>query len=216
LLVEIGVSAAVIVALVVGFVVVLGSTAPKYPLPHRATKLHIITGTGFLVTLLALVGMWLVEAAIGRSGTNQRAKAMVEYLRLRADLGRFLSAAAAIIAAATLSTGALRGAVLANVPGEKCPPEYVLYYGAYFSALLALAYAPAYITCREAGRRLADALLPLPDEESGSWADWYANRKALEALMELDIATSKGMQTGLAVAAPFLGSAIGLLLGTSA
>jgi hypothetical protein len=216
LLVEIGVSAAVIVALVVGFVVVFGSTAPKYPLPHRATKLHILTGAGFLVTLLALVGMWLVEAAIGRTGNNQRTKAMVEYLRLRADLGRFLSAAAAIIAAATLSTGALRGAVLANVPGEKFPPEYVLYYGAYFSALLALAYAPAYITCREAGRRLADALLPLPDDESGSWADWYANRKALEAMMELDIATSKGMQTGLAVAAPFLGSAIGLLLGTSA
>jgi len=215
-LVGIAVSATVIVALVVGFEISFSSAVPDYPLADHPTKLRILTGVGSLVALSAFAGMWLVESVIERRRSSQRMKALVEYLRLRDDLRRFLDAAAAIIGAATLSTGALRGAVVAEVPGAEFPPEYVLYYGAFFSVLLALAYAPPLLACRNAGRQLADTLLPLPDAEPGSWADWHANRGALEALMELDVATSKGMRTGLAVAAPFVGSAIGLLLGTSA
>ena len=143
-------------------------------------------------------------------------EALVEYLRLRGDLRRFLDTAAAIIAAATLSTGGLRAAVVAKVHDAEFPPEYVLYYGAFFSLLLALVYAPALLACRATGRRLADALLPLPATAPESWAGWHADRGALEALLELDAATSKGMRTGLALIAPLLGSAIGLLLGTGA
>lgn len=216
LIVGIVASAAAIVALVVGFEHFFSPFVPDYPLADHPTKLRILTGVGFLVALAALVGMWLVEAAIERRRSGQLMKELVEYLGLRDDLRRFLDTAAAVIGAATLSTGALRGVVVAEVPGAEFPPEYVLYYGAFFSVLLALAYAPALLACRVAGRQLADTLLPLPETKPESWTDWYTNRGALEALMELDVATSKGVRTGLAVAAPFVGSAVGLLLGTSA
>jgi hypothetical protein len=216
MLVGIAIPVTAIVALVVGFELLSSSAVPDYPLADHPTKLRILTGVGFLVALSALAGMWLVEAAIERRRPNRRMRALVEYLRLRDDLRRFLDTAAAIIGAATLSTGALRGAVVAEVPGAEFPAEYVLYYGAFFSVVVALAYMPALLACRNVGRQLADTLLPLPDAEPGSWADWYANRRALEALMELDAATSKGMRAGLAVAAPFIGSALGLLLGTGA
>jgi hypothetical protein len=213
---RIALSTAVIVVLVVGFEHFYYPAVPRYPFAHHGAKLIALTVVGFVVALLALIGMWLVEAASAQLPYARREKALPEYLRLRGDLRLFLSAAAAVIGAATLSAGALRGAILANVKGASFPPEYVLYYGAYFSALLTLAYAPAYLRFRDVGRHLLDALLPLPNDRPDSWADWYANRKALEGLLELDVATSKGLQTGLAIATPLVGSAIGLLLGTSA
>jgi hypothetical protein len=214
LIVGLVLTAIAIVALVVGFEHFFSPYVPDYPLADHRTKLGVLTGAGFLVGLSALVGIWLVEAAIERRRADNSMEALAEYLRLRDDLRRFLDTAAAIIAAATLSTGGLRGAVAANVPRADFPPEYVLYYGAFFSLLLVLAYAPALLACRATGRRLADALLPLPATEPESWADWHADRGALEALMELDAATSKGMRTGLALAAPLLGSVLGLFLGT--
>jgi len=207
-------SAAALVALVVGFEHFFTPYVPDYPLVDHRMKLGILTAAGFLVGLSALAGMWLVEAVVERGLGGKPMEALVEYLRLRDELRRFLNTAAAIIAAATLSTGGLRAAVLAQVPDAEFPPEYVLYYGAFFSLLLALAYAPPMLACRAAGRRLSDALLPLPSAEPESWAKWHENRAALEALMDLDAATSKGMRTGLALAAPLLGSAAGLLLGT--
>ncbi len=216
LVVGLALSATAVVALVVGFEHFFTPYVPDYPLTDHRAKLAILTGAGFLVGLSALVGIWLVEAAIEQRRVGQPMEGLTEYLRRRDDLRRFLDTAAAIIAAATLSTGGLRAAVLAKVHDADFPPEYVLYYGAFFSLLLALAYAPALLACRAAGRQLADELLPLPVTEPKSWADWYADRGALEALMELDAATSKGMRTGLALAAPLLGSAVGLLLGTGA
>jgi hypothetical protein len=208
---------AVLIVLVVGFEVFFAPAVPHYPLAHHQYKLLALTAVGLAITLLAIAGMWFVEGLVERfPSTRQRERALPEYLRLRNDLRGFLGAAAAIIGASTLSTGALRGAILASVPGESFPPEYVLYYGAFFSALLALAYLPAYLACRDAGRRLIDALQPIPNDRPSSWAEWHADRKALEELMQIDVATGKGVQAGLAIAAPFVGSAIGLLLGTSA
>jgi hypothetical protein len=213
---RIALSTAVLIVLVVGFVFFYSPAVPDYPLAHHRAKGLVLTTVGFVITLLALVGIWLVGEASARLASADGGKAVPEYLVLRGELRRFLTAAAAIIGAATLSTGALRSAILANVHDASFPSEYVLYYGAYFSLLLALAYAPAYLTFREVGRDLVNTLLPLPRDGPDSWSDWYANRRALEGLLELDVATSKGLQTGLAIAAPFVGSAIGLLLGTSA
>jgi len=208
-------STAVIVSLVVAFVILYAPSVPSYPFAHHRAKLLGLSTVGFSVALLALIGMWLVEASSARFASISADAALPAYLRLRDELRRFLAAAAAIIGAATLSTGALRSAILASRPGASFPPEYVLYYGGYFSVLLGLAYAPVYLSFREVGGRLLDALLPLPDHGADSWAEWYANRKALEGLLELDVATSKGLQTALAIATPFVGSAFGLLLGTS-
>jgi hypothetical protein len=202
---------AAIVTFLIGVLVRFSYPAvPDYSFAHHRAKILVLTAAGFSVALLALVGMWLVEATLSPSfgGT------LVEYLGLRARLRQFLGAAAAIIGAATLSTGGLRTAVLSNVKGANFPSEYVLYYGAYLSAVLLVAYAPAHLALRAAGQRLLDQFVPIPETPPGSWSDWRSERSAVEGLLELDVATGKTLQTGLAIATPFIGSAIGVLLGT--
>jgi len=211
---RLAISVAVVAFLVAVFVGFSVPVVPDYPFAHHRAKILTLTAGGFLVALVAMIGIWLVEAASTQLLLAPRERQLPEYLRLRADLRRFLGAAAAIIGAATLSTGGLRSAILSNVKGVEFPAEYVLYYGAYFSVVLLLAYAPAYLAFRDVGRHLLESLLPIPSDAPDSWADWYADRKALEGLLELDVATSKALQSGLAIATPFVGSAIGVLLGT--
>ena len=216
LLLRIAIAIAVLIVLIGGFQYFFAPAVPDYPLVSHREKLLGLTTVGFVVALLAIVGMWLVEGVFERFQATGQQPALAEYLRLRDDLQRFLGAAAAIIGSSMLCTGALRGAILANVPDTTFPPEYVLYYGAYSSGLLALAYLPAYLARRNAGQQLAEVLQPLPEAAPDSWADWYAERKALEELLQMDVATSKGVQAGLVIATPLVGSAIGLLLGTGA
>lgn len=213
---RIALMALLVTVLALGFLAAYSSVAPYYPLTHRQLKLGVITLVGLAVALVAVVGMWVAAAALQDLSQFRQGGALSAYVRLRDELRRFLGFAAAIVGVALLSTGALRGAVLASPYGEEFPPEYVLYYGAYFSALLALAYAPAYLEFRGFGFKLLDALAPFPDNRAESWAEWYEERKALERFMELDVATGKGLRSGLAIAAPFAGSAVGLLFGAGA
>jgi hypothetical protein len=205
-----------IVVLAFGFVVAYAPVAPYYPLTHRHLKLGVITAVGLLVALVAIIGMWLAAAALEGRSPYRRGGALSSYVSLRDELRRFLGFAAAIIGGAMLSTGALRGAVLASPDGGEFPAEYVLYYGAYFSALIAVAYAPAYLKFQRFGLKLVNALVPLSRRGTNSWAEWYAERKALEGFVGLEMATGKGLRGGLAIMAPLAGSAVGLLLGTGA
>src|SRR6266540_1387000 len=130
---RLAISVAVVAFLVAVFVGFSVPVVPDYPFAHHRAKILTLTAGGFLVALVAMIGIWLVEAASTQLLLAPRERQLPEYLRLRADLRRFLGAAAAIIGAATLSTGGLRSAILSNVKGVEFPAEYVLYYGAYCS-----------------------------------------------------------------------------------
>jgi hypothetical protein len=211
--VRIYISVAVIVAFATAFSLLFSSVHPDPPLTRFHVKLSLIGAVGYGVVALAGIGIWRVEVACAGLSDHERKRQLTEYLRLRGDLRRFLNAAALLVGAVTLSIGGLRGAILASDARADFPPVDVLYYGAYYSVLLALIYLPVYAVFRGAGHRLLDALLPLPSDEKARWADFYADRKALEAVLEIDVVTTKGLQTALAIGAPLITSAIGLLLG---
>lgn len=214
---QLALSAATIWVLALGFAYLGGQGIPRYPLSDGVAVMRYgFMLIGFCIMAMAIVGMWLVEAAVARIPGLPPGERLAEYLRLRSELRGFLLAAAALIGMFLLVGAGLRGAILNDNPDARFPAAYIMYSGAFYSALLGLAYAPAVITSRAVAGRLRDELLPLPAEGSASWADHVAQRKALESLLELDLAGGKALQTGLAIATPLLGSAVGLLLGIGA
>ena len=210
---RLAISIVVVVALASAFALIGASLIPEYPLAHRSILRAGLSAVGFFVMALAITGMWLVEASVGSVRDAPPEQQLARYLGLRGELHDVLGAAAAIIGMTILVGAGLRGAILDAVAGARFPAEYLLYYGAYYSALLALAYSPAHVAFRRVGLELRDRLQPFPSAGAQPWAQWYADRKALESLLELNLSNSRTLQTGLAIATPVLGSAFGLLLG---
>jgi hypothetical protein len=208
---RIAISSVVVAVLVGAFVYFAYRAVPGYPFDHHKVKILVLTAAGFFVALSALIGLWLVEAAVAMPSFGGT---LAEYLELRGRLQGFLAAAAAIVGAAMLATGGLRTAITSNVPGAKFPSQYSLYYGAYLSVVLLIAYLPAHLALRRVGEKLLDEYVPVPTAVPRSWSDWLSERGAVESLLQLDAAFGKSLQTGLAIATPFIGSAIGVLLGT--
>lgn len=69
-----------------------------------------------------------------------------QLLSIRDLLARILLAIGSAIGVATLATGALRNAVIANEPtaADQFPAIYPLLYGGLFTAILAIVYLPTY------------------------------------------------------------------------
>jgi hypothetical protein len=169
---------------------------------------------GLCVLAIATATMALAGATARRVLGAPPARQLQLYLALRANLHDVLNATAAVIGMLIIVSAALRGAVLAaGVPAAKFPSDYIIYFGASYSALLAFAYAPAYRAFRDVGTVLRDRLHPLPAVAAESWASWCGDRKALEALLELDVVGTKSIKTGLALATPLIVSAAGVLIG---
>jgi hypothetical protein len=92
----------------------------------------------------------------------------------------------------------------------------VLVYGAYYSILLAAAYAPAYGSVVGLGRHIRDKLCgetPKDVARGDAWAGWWAFRNTVEDYLELKKTTTQKLQAALALIAPFAGSAVSLFLG---
>jgi hypothetical protein len=93
------------------------------------------------------------------------------------------------------------------------PKEHLLRYGAYFSLILALVYAPVYQRLVATGRRLLDDACPADEPVSRDWETSYDKRKKLEELLELGVTTSGSFRAAVAITAPLVSSIVGLLLG---
>jgi hypothetical protein len=111
----------------------------------------------------------------------------------------------------TLATGALKNAV--NAIGIAFPSEFVLMFGLYYSALIALAYAPSYLALQAAGQRLLDANCPIPAPDTPTFVPDLERRTTLEGLLQLNVAASATFKSGVAILTPLFGSLVGLLLG---
>jgi hypothetical protein len=220
---EIATAVGLLALLVLGFVVVAAVRSGlrlDYPLPHHRWKFGVISVLGSIVALAGAAGIVLVHSALGSVPTRGRSEAdqIGDFLRIRADLHRLLTIEGAILGAAILSTGALRNAILAYGhepnPTYSFPPEYVLLYGAYFSAVLALLYAPTYSRLLSVGGQLRDSFFPLESPRSETWSDWYDKRKRLEELLKLQVTAGESFRTGVAILTPLASGLVGLLLHT--
>jgi hypothetical protein len=187
-------------------------------LAYHRLRMGVLLGAGVVVALMAVGGIWLVRAALRdlASSAEPTQEHIQTFLRLREQLQFFLSVLGILVGGLTLATGALRNAlVAAPINVEGFPPELVLVYGAYFTALVALIYAPTYLALIAAGRKLRDDLLPMPSPKSDAWDDWYDRRKDLEELLQLQQGAAKNFQAGFAILAPLAGSIITVLIGKS-
>jgi hypothetical protein len=230
-----------------------------WPLNHHELKVLPLVGTGFLIGVLAIAGMWL--AAVGLDDLALRASARVSDVRrfvaLRSELTEMLAVAGILIGFATLTGGALRGAVLAsndepvyrqkavvclaervkrNEPGASSTqsavrarfddlihtypgcrplafdPLYVLAYGLVFSGVLGIAFAPCFLSLREAGTRLRDATHPLPDPSDPTFFDVVENRKKLDDFLQTNLSATTTFKAGVAIITPLAASLTSTLL----
>jgi hypothetical protein len=187
-------------------------------------KLTVIAIIGSAIAIAGGLGMALVHAGLTQltrddvGSDTARDTAIKDLFLLREQLERLLAIEGAIIGAAVLATAALRNAVLAY--GEKVeteatwfPPEYVLIYGAAFSILLALVWAPIYSLLITVSGRLRDAAIGgHPANES--WTDWHERRKKFEDFLGLQTTATANFRSGVAILTPLASGLLGLLFDT--
>jgi hypothetical protein len=87
----------------------------QWPLTDHETKMPGLAAVGFLIGFAAIAGMWLTTLALEDVARNARPRAswVKHFIGLRTELTTLLAIAGVLIGLATLSSGALREAVLA-------------------------------------------------------------------------------------------------------
>jgi hypothetical protein len=208
-------------------VVIFGSvhSTIQYPFQWHQGKVLALSLLGAGVALIGIAEIALVKFALDNDPPVGGSSADVErYLCLRTLLQRILGIEGAIIGAAVLATGGLRNAVVAydallvknKLPVHGTfPREYVLIYGAFFTLILALLYAPVYFKLLEVGRANADAACKPEEPASPAWLPAYEKRRKLDEYLQLQIATSASFRAGVAILAPLGSALVALLLGAA-
>jgi hypothetical protein len=199
---------------------------PDSNLAHHDLKMALVNLIAMIVALIAVTGIWYVRAALEATfagkGPRHRPVASVQegiqvLLDRRAYLQRFITLLGAMIALATLAKGALRQAYLATGGDPSAfPSEYVLLQGAYFTGLLALVYIPTFTVLNTIGADLLESTYPVtaPDLDWANLAQWQANRKSLEELLQLQSGAVDNLRASVSILAPVATSVITVLLGT--
>ena len=233
-------------------------TGDGWPLQGHESKVAPLVGIGLVIGFLAIAAMWLT--GIGFEDLGRRARARASRVRRvtdqRSELTGMLAVAGVLIGLATLSSGALRAAVLAaNGEGiyreqtvaclqervnqdeqatspqlpvrarfdeliaryPDCKPlqfdeQYVLAYGLLFSGLLAIAFAPSFLSMREAGTRLREVAYPLPNPDDPSFFDVVERRRKLDDLLQTSLSATATFKAGVAILTPLVASLVSTLL----
>jgi len=209
---------AVAVGATAAFPTLVRSLELHSPLSHHHVRISILLGLGTAIALIGIQAVALVHRAARQRPPTLKG-ALAHFLFLRDELQTLLFFLGAIIGAATLATGALRIALIdaGKTTTHDFPAPAVLAYGGYFTLLLVAVYAPAYASLLTLGKRLEDEIcgaLPEQPEDPAAWSGWLAQRAAVEGFLQLNVSAGDRLKTGLAILAPFVGSAVSLLLGT--
>ena len=204
----------------------IGTSFPEinYPLPSHGVKLTAIAVIGSAIAITGALGMALVHAGLSRIARDHlcsediRNQAIPDVLLLREHLQRLLAIEGVIIGAAVLATAALRNAVLAygEKPGAETtafPQEYVLVFGAAFSALLALLWAPIYSLLTSVSASICDAAVG-GRAANESWIAWRERRKQFDDFLGVQATASASFRSAVAILTPLASGLLGLLFDT--
>jgi hypothetical protein len=201
--------------LVVAVIVLPAVTTPTAtPLPLHRPKIITFIVLGALAAAPWIEAIWRVGTIATKRGAVLEADesaplAFDSYLRLREQLGQAVVVLGVIVAGLTLTTGALRLAILKETPAADFPISSVLVYGGFFSLLLALIYVPVQLRMIALGNRLRDRAVPIT---AAADLDAFKRRGEAETVLQLSAGPIASMQAGLAVLAPLLTALLGQLL----
>jgi hypothetical protein len=217
---------AILTVVLTAFLWAVEKFVPEYPLPHHVLKMVGLTLLAWFVALRGFIGMWTVRFALQadyiEKASDPSTRAVQRYLRLRDHLQFFLTCSGAIIAGGVLAAGALRDAMIADNPAIKTtyPTGLLLAYGLFFTAILAVVYAPAFAAATTAGRRLLVTAAPASTRRRAAAADggaelveWLTGRSELRRHLRLDVDFMVTFRRGVAILAPIGGAALALLIG---
>jgi hypothetical protein len=226
----------------------------EWPLYGHQAKVTPFVATAMLIGVLAIAGMWLTAVGFAQlaRGAPARKERVERFVALRAELSTLLAITALLIGLATLASGALREAVLAEnrLPayrdaaieciadesgesvtsvrarfgefGDSYPEclewqfdrRYVLAYGLLFSAVLALAFAPAFVVMRRAGHVLRNDAYALPDPSDAEFFDVVEKREAFDVLLQTNLSSTVVFKAGAAILTPLAASLVSTLVPT--
>ena len=194
----------------------------KNPLLYaRPRLLALQVVAGLLVLLPGLLAIWLLALAFARDDPLRDKPAappglerVRAFLDQRAALLRSGSLLGATIGLATLASGALRNALIA-ADRDSFSATMVLAYGAFFTALLALVYVPAYQCMQSAGRRLLEAAAPEELPDSPTYGTYKTTRAAFEDVLQVKVGPADSFRIATAVLAPLVSGVITVLVGVS-
>lgn len=193
-----------------------------YPFTWHQEKMTAFTVIGASVALFGFAEFALAKYALDKEPANGTLAATGRFLEIRRLLEKVLSIEGAILAGLILATAALRGAINGywltshHVTTSQVPPfprQYVLIYGAFFTFLLALIYAPVYLRVLRAGRANVDEACKPVEPSSPEWVEVQEKRDRLAAHLQLSASASPTLRTAGAILAPLAGAFVGLLFG---
>ena len=196
----------------------------EIPLAYATTRIRILQATaGMLVVLPGVLSMWLhtlrfarhdytIDATDESTDGKPGEQAVRSFRHDRAALLRAGSILGATVGLATLATGALRNAMLAN-GNEAISATMVLAYGAGYTAMLAIVYVPAYMTMQLAGQRIRDAFAPMELPGSPTYDEYVKRRIAWEELLQFKANAADSLRIGTAVLAPIVTGVSTVLVG---
>ncbi len=184
--------------------------------PYRIVNQAVVGITGMVVAGLAVLGMYIV-CSVWQSECQVRdfsGANVARYLALRESAVRLLFLAGVIMAGATVAEGAMCGAVNAENGKEYFPPEYVIVFGAVYSLLLMVAYAPVYAVFVSTGTRLREGIVGEPPTSSADFKAWKEWRSAMDEAFGLSWNGLAALGPVFSVLLPLFSGWVTTLLGT--
>jgi hypothetical protein len=165
--------------------------------------------------LVAFSGISALPVLAGLAAIDERARALKDVdpgegveavLELRRLLAGLLAALGSQVTLATLALGAARE-MSANQPTAA-----VLVFGAAWSVVIAVAYAPAAGAVRTAARQLCRTTIPLLGTKVDDLPARADERHRLEQLLSVDRSALADIQSAILVTSPLLASAVSLFI----
>lgn len=133
-----------------------------------------------VVAVPAAMGLGLLRRAAEGGGPLET------YLRLEADLRRFLTVLGGVLTIAILGIGALAQAYNAFYDArsgvEHVPPELLLVFGGIWAGVLAVIYLPTHNAIHRMGEGILDELSPLPAMSDAGFVSAVDRREEVGAV----------------------------------
>jgi hypothetical protein len=202
------------------------------PLRWQHERVALLTVLGLVMIGPGLVTVFVVadlareraKSIVNSSRRELRLKRIPEVLRMRETLSRMLFIIGFVVGIATLTTGALRNAVLAadreNLFQDphlhrpvSLPVLYPVLYGALLTAIMALIFLPAHWAVDLYARKIVESVLPPTDPAPRP--EWFADYTNLSNHLGLSANTLDVLRNGSAILAPLIASIAGTLFAHS-